>query len=151
LLPAYRDDNNEVLDFSVSLLIRPLPKTGYSKAAIGELGLQRDMLDWFGDFDTKLKPSDLVAELNLIDSYELKNREVNFWMEPAEIYRLPVMLEIRPGNYAAMITFIGHRGQFEFWRRFFVIEVNPPRAKSVLQEAAGFLASLVGKKDSESS
>jgi hypothetical protein len=144
LLPAYQHERYEVLDFSVSMLIRPLPKTGYAQMATKEVGEQRGTLDWFGEFDGNLKPRDLVAEINLIDSYEVDDTEVNFWMEPAEVYHLPVILEIEPGNYLAMVTFIGARGEFEFWRRFFVIQVEAPRSKSLLQEVGGAVTRLLG-------
>jgi hypothetical protein len=146
LLPAYQHQPYEILDFSVSMLIQPLPKTGYAQTAIKDLGKQSGTLDWFAEFDSKLKPKNLVAEINLIDSYEVDDDKVNFWMEPSEIYHLPVTLEMEPGNYWAMVTFIGARGEFEFWRRFFVIQVNPPPPRSLLQEVTGFVTRLLGSR-----
>jgi hypothetical protein len=133
LLPAYVHPGNERLEYSVSMLIRPLPKAK-----------QSGTLDWF-DFDGRLKPSDLIAEINLIDSYEVEDKKVNFWMEPSEVYHLPVIQELEPGNYLAMVTFVGDRGEFEFWRRFFVFDVDPPRPKSLLQELGGIVSRLKGR------
>lgn len=127
------------------MIIRRLPRTGYAQTNMNRLGQQEKVLDWFEDFDTvTLKPNHLVAEIDLIDSYEVEDERRNFWMEPSESYHLPVLLEIEPGNYLAMVTFIGARGEFEFWRRFFVIQVDDPRPRSAIQDFGKAVAKLFG-------
>jgi hypothetical protein len=130
LLAAYSDPDYEILDFSVSLLVRPLPKAGYSQTETKDLGKRDKQLDWFSDMDKqKLKPTDLVAEIDLVDSYAVDDKKANFWMEPGETYHLPVALELQPGDYLGMITFIGERGDFEFWRRFILLQVPFPKTE----------------------
>src|SRR2546421_389707 len=55
LLPAYLHTPYEALDFSVSLMVRPLPQTGYSQSGTVDLGKQEKVLDWFGQFNVNLK------------------------------------------------------------------------------------------------
>lgn len=152
LLKAY-DPNIETLDFSVSLLLRPIPKPGYFQPFAPEAGKRDKMFDWFTEMNAQGKPADLVAELNLIDSFDVDDEEVNFWIEPGETYHLPVTLLLKPGIYLGLITFIGHRGEFEMWRRSILLQVpDSTQADQQIAESCAHLHddpgqdALAGKK-----
>ena len=109
--PAY-EDTNERLEYSVDLLMRPVPP-----------GLAvRTQVCWFvGDEDTSPKDGDI--EIDLTSDYEIGG-ETDFWLEPGETYHLNSGVVLPVGNYLAMVTFVGDRSDLEFWRRTFLVQVT---------------------------
>jgi hypothetical protein len=48
---------------------------------------------------------------------------VDFWLEPAEVYRLEMPVVLEPGLYLAKATFVAKGGDSNFWSRIFSFDV----------------------------
>jgi hypothetical protein len=116
LRPAYRD-NSETLAYSGDLLLRAVPTDVPGGAQVR----------WFPSPDAK-SPVQSDVEADLLDEYA-RDEDTDFWMEPSENYHIGTAIVLAPGNYLAMITFVGAR-EGEFWRRIFLVQV--PGASSAL-------------------
>jgi hypothetical protein len=112
LRPAYQDQS-ETLAYSGDLLVRAVP-------ADVPCGSQ---VRWFSPGVKSPAPGDIEADL--LDEYE-RGGETDFWMEPGETYHVGTGMVLSPGNYLVMITFVGERGEGEFWRRLFPVQVPVP-------------------------
>lgn len=115
--PAYKD-REEVLAYSVNLLLRPVPPGSTPRSRIA----------WF-ECETDKSPRPDDVELDLVAEYE-KARETDFWMEPGENYHVGATVVLSAGKYLAMVTFVGDRSDDEFWRRTFLVQVPVPQAAS---------------------
>lgn len=82
-------------------------------------------LDWFDSPLLKPVPN-LPAEINLLSDYEdpLRGNIVDFWMEPSETYHVGRTLVLAPGQYLTKVTFIGAKGDDNFWSRVAMIAVQ---------------------------
>ena len=118
------------------LQARPVPERGFvfndgieQVRFAGDLKLKRldpaspgtDVhLDWFSS-----KSLTDVCEINLLSEYEnFQGKRIEFWMEPGEVYRLGVPLNLEPGIYLAKITFVGANKTEDFWSRITAFEVK---------------------------
>jgi hypothetical protein len=106
--PAYSTDDELVL-YSADLLIRSIPASHTPPVT----------LEWFPTATSK-SPGPHDLEFNLLDEFT-ENLRTNFWLEPGETSYVGKTMVLTPGHYLAMVTFIGDRGDHEFWRRVFYI------------------------------
>lgn len=108
--PAY-STGDEIVRYGGDLLIRAVSDCHASPASV----------DWFPTSNSKSPaPDDL--EFNLLDEFT-ENQQTDFWLEPGETAHIGKTMILAPGHYQAMVTFIGDRGEHEFWRRLFYIQV----------------------------
>jgi len=96
------------------------------------LGAPQQWIDWF---DSPLLEH--MADVNLLSEYEdPQNRNrVDFWMEPGEAYHLGTPLILTEGLYLGKITFIGSRGNDNFWSRIFQFDVRNQPATTIANSA----------------
>lgn len=114
--PAYKDAK-EILEHSYSLLLRPLSATGTAGTQVR----------WFADTNASSPlPGDIEADL--LDEYEVDG-VLDFYVEPLESYPVSVGVWLTPGNYLAMVSFVGESGPHELWRRVFIVQVDLPQAR----------------------
>ena len=74
-------------------------------------------VDWY---DGKaVQPIPGLDQINLLSEYEIPEKDnlLDFWMEPGESYALGKTITLTPGLYLAKVTFIGARGDGDFWTR----------------------------------
>lgn len=138
--PAYpieskdHDDEEETLKYGGSLLLRSIP------ANLPE----NTILDWFNQESGK--PGEKLKELffdkpeieaDLLYDYAIKDKKMeitDFWMEPGETYDVGACIALRPGNYLAIITFLGEKSDDELWRRKAIIQVPKGKTSDVSME-----------------
>ncbi len=108
--PAYSTDD-EIVRYGGDLLIRPVSGGHIPPASV----------DWFPTPNSK-SPAPQDLEFDLLDEFS-ENQQTDFWLEPGETTHIGKMIVLAPGHYQAMVTFIGDRGEHEFWRRLFYIQV----------------------------
>jgi hypothetical protein len=107
------DDGVEKLRYSCSLRLK------------GVSGLAPDQAAWIDWFSDKRLTNAQTGEINLLNEYEdpKQDNRTEFWMEPGETYKLGVPLQLSDGAYLVKVTFVGDRGDDEFWSRIAVIRV----------------------------
>jgi hypothetical protein len=112
--PVFSDENEE-LKHNISLWVRRV-----------KIGAQPgEVLDWF----TKRESNsgyfeDVAKEINLLSTLETPDlKHPLLCLEPNEEYNLAVPIILTPGLYLLMVTFVGRRPNFDFWRRFHLLEV----------------------------
>lgn len=95
-------------------------------------------LDWF-EARHLLQPVSGVDEINLLTEYEdpTKGNQVDFWMEPGEVYHLEAAVVLSTGLYLAKVAFVGARGDDNFWSRLHFIQV--PQPDPHVQQQAGMV------------
>lgn len=109
------DDGIERLRFSGSLQIRKVIRSD---------SLPPCRVDWFDGPPVESLPT-VPDEINLFIEYEDPTRDniVDFWLEPAERYRLETPLVLPPGVYIGKVTFIAAGADTNFWSRVFCFPV----------------------------
>jgi hypothetical protein len=83
-------------------------------------------LDWFKS--DSLEAVANLPEVNLLSEYENpdQNDEIDFWMEPGEVYELGKALVLGPGIYIGKITFVASKSDEDFWTRIVQFSVPTP-------------------------
>lgn len=122
--PVYSDDA-ETLFHSGSLQLRRIKMDSVGNKVI----------DWF-ESDSLEKIEEFPDEINLLNEYEIcKDGGVEFWIEPNEVYHCTIPVIIPKGYYLAKVSFIGNRGNFEFWSRIFQLNVGHESPKNKLEQS----------------
>ncbi len=116
--PVYSDDNEE-LRHKVSLQIRRV-RHGAKPG---------DIMNWFDRRHSDSAHFELVSgEIDLLSSLDVPSLSyTHLCLEPNEAYCLSVPIVLSPGIYLLMVTFLGERPDFDFWRRFCLVEVPGSR------------------------
>jgi hypothetical protein len=119
-IPVY-EDTVETLDHSFALQVRRISTTIPASA----------VLDWF-ESDKLEKLDSIPDQINLLNEYDIsRNGAVDFWIEPNEVYHRAIPLVLPRGRYLAKASFLGNRGNFEFWSRIFLLSVEEPAEQIV--------------------
>jgi hypothetical protein len=92
---AYQD-KDEIIKYGADLLLREVP-SGLTPVT---------PVDWFTE-DREHSPHDTDFEVDLVRIFRDDNGRTDFWMEPGETYHVGSTLVLSPGNYLAMVTFVG--------------------------------------------